>query len=245
LYVETHVRRQLGAVRAGLRLELLGTTEHEDCARIAAVEEELAARVTPLLGWRRVWGLIARLPTIAAAVPVVWVAAAIPTDGVSFEAPSDALQLAILVALYAWVVLVWPTIKLGFRVKRQIFAGGSDLSDPFFDPDEKVQWPMFDGASIYRRGDAPMSAVPEDVYAAEDAAFAALRRRKPPELPLDLLLSFLPYAAFATGAAVLTTLATSLSNGDLLTWDIWTLVVLVFPFFVLRNAWRSYKRRPR
>ena len=50
LYVETHVRRQLEAFRACLRLEFLGTTAPEDRDRIAALEEELARRVQPLGG---------------------------------------------------------------------------------------------------------------------------------------------------------------------------------------------------
>jgi hypothetical protein len=235
LYVETHVRRQLDALRRCLRLELLGTTAEDDRARLEAMENELANRVPPLLGWRRLAAFVARIPALAAAVPVVWAASVVPLDDVAFGSTGEAVLVFGAVALGVWVLVVSPAVKLGFRVKRAIFAGGQDVAHPFMDMDSQVVWSWFEGGSVYDR---------------ETAGFKALGRRKPSEPPLDMLLSFVPYVAFALLGLMTVGLVDSARNGfEGASWDtiggLWlVLVIFALPFLFVRNAWRNHGERP-
>lgn len=235
LYVETHVRRQLHALRACLLLELLGTTDEDDRVRLQAIESELSNRLPPLLGWRRLAAIVSRLPALAAAVPVVWAASVLPLDGISFASAGEALLIVGLGALGVWVLVVWPAVKLGFRVKRAIFAGGRDKAHLFLDSDDEVEWPRFEAASAYD---------------AESGAFDALERRKPSELPLDMLLSFVPYVAFALMGLMIVGLAQAARDGfEGFTWDMiggsWlVLVILLLPIAFVRNARQNYANRP-
>jgi hypothetical protein len=88
VYVETHVRKHLQAIRSRLRLELLGTTAPEDRDQVIALEADLAEQVGPLLGWRRIFGVITRLPPVAAALPLLFAAAAHRVSGGSPGKPS-------------------------------------------------------------------------------------------------------------------------------------------------------------
>jgi hypothetical protein len=237
LYVETHVRRQLEALRASLRLERLGTALAEDRARIDRIEDELGGRVPPLLGWRRLLALLARLPALAAAVPIVWAASILPVGDFSFGSVGSALLALGLTALAVWVLVVWPAMKLGFRVKRAIFAGGADLAHPFWDKPGEAQW-------------STLTESAPSVYAAEDAAFRALGRRKPAELPLDLLLSFVPYVSFAVLGLFVVGLVDAVRSGfEGYTWDslygVWVVPLIVaLPFAFVRNAVRNGRARP-
>jgi hypothetical protein len=47
LYVETHVRKHLQAIRSRLRLELMGTTAPKDRDQVMALEADLARQVEP------------------------------------------------------------------------------------------------------------------------------------------------------------------------------------------------------
>jgi hypothetical protein len=141
LYVETHVRKHLQAIRSRLRLELLGTTTSEDRDQITALEADLAGKVEPLLGWRRLAGVITRLPPVAAALPVLSAVAAFPVSGeISWQAVLDAVVVLVATAVVVWVLVVWPSICLGFRIKRAIFCGGRDLRHPLLFKREELQW---------------------------------------------------------------------------------------------------------
>ena len=150
LYVETHVRKHLQAIRSQLRLELLATTAPEERDQITSLEADLAGKVEPLLGWRRLVGVITRLPPVAAVLPVLSAVAAFPLGGeISWQAVLDAVVVLVATAVVVWVLLVWPSIRLGFRVKRAIFCGGRDLRHPLWSTPGEVQWEGFASAKVY------------------------------------------------------------------------------------------------
>jgi hypothetical protein len=190
VYVETHVRRQLGAIRERLRLARLDAGQTDDAPRIAALEGELESHEEPLLGWRRLGGLVARLPPVAAALPVLSAASAWPIAGDDVTENLDEAAIVLgATAVAVWVLVVWPSIRLGFRVKRAIFTGGHDLWHPLLDDYRAVTWGGFG---------TPMPEI--GVYAAEDAVYRILARRKPTEFPVDLALGIAPYLACAYSA---------------------------------------------
>ncbi len=189
-YVETHVRKQLQAIRACLRLELMGAAEAE-AKSITALEEELGRHVEPLFRWRRLVGLLARLPPVAAALPVLSAASVWLGEDFSTSRFVSALLVLAGTALALWLLVVWPSVRLGFRVKRVIFAGGSDLRHPLVNPDSDVEWEGFPEPKP-SKGDGRKSFPRINVYEAEDRAYRALGRRKPAEVPVDMLLGLTP-----------------------------------------------------
>jgi hypothetical protein len=194
-YVETHVRKQLQALRDCLRLELMGAPElHAD--RILALDGELARQVEPLFRWRRVVGLLSRLPTIAAAVPILTAASVWPlSEDVSVDDVVRALLVLAGTALAVWLLVVWPSLRLGFRVKRVILAGGRDLRHPLLNEYTVVEWEGF-----HRRSPGGVRPFPKNVYEAEDATYRALGRTKPAEIPVDMFLGLTPYLSIAFAA---------------------------------------------
>jgi hypothetical protein len=200
VYVETHVRKQLRAIRECLRLELIGSTPGLDgTERIAALEGDLEGAAEPLFRWRRFIGLAARLPPIAAALPVLAAASARPfAEDVSVDTVLSTLLWLVATALVLWILVVWPSIRLGFRVKRAIFAGGVDLRHPFLHEAGKVHWEGFRAPGFCddpaRSGETRPDFPTNNVYAGENDVFRALERhRKPAEVPLDLLFGLAPY----------------------------------------------------
>src|SRR6266508_103831 len=206
LYVETHVRKHLHAIRSRRKLELLGTTDPEERDQITALEADLAGKVEPLLGWRRLVGVITRLPPVAAALPVLSAVAAFPVGGeISWQAVLDAVVVLVATAVVVWVLVVWPSIRLGFRIKRAIFCGGPDLRHPLFNEPGELQWEGFASGKVYddagklwvdlfreaagrKQQQTTRQAFPtSSVYQAEDALYHALGRRKPGEVPVDML----------------------------------------------------------
>jgi len=215
VYVETHVRKQLQAIRNCLRLEFAGRAEDADRQWITALEQELERHLEPLFRWRRLAGLLARLPPVAAAVPILSAASAWPlADDVSPRTVRDAALVLAGTALALWILVVWPSIRLGFRVKRVICRGGKDLHHPFWNEAGEVAWKGFPAPAFVDDYDpddppharkerrkarkAPREFPAINVYEAENSVFRALGRRKPAEVPLDLLFAFVPYiwAAF-------------------------------------------------
>jgi hypothetical protein len=245
-YVETHVRKQLQAIRDCLRLELMGAPE-ADAERILVLDGELARHVEPLFRWRRLVGLLARLPTVAAAVPIVSAASVWPLrEDVSADDALYALLVLAGTTLAVWLLVVWPSLRLGFRIKRVIFAGGSDLRHPLVNPDSEVEWEGF-----HQRSGGGSREFPENVYEAEDEVYCALGRRKPVEIPVDMLLGLGPYLWIAYSAFFFWGLVDVIAEHRL--WEtvsdtpsgffIAAMLALV-PLFFPRYAARSYRLRP-
>jgi hypothetical protein len=114
-YAESHVHKQLQAIRGCLRLERLGASE-EVATALTSLEEALDGVVAPLFRWRRLAGLVARLPPIAAAVPVLTALWTWPlAKGVSPDAGRQALGAVVVTALGLWILVVWPSTQIGSR----------------------------------------------------------------------------------------------------------------------------------
>lgn len=268
LYVETHVRKHLLAIRSQLRLELLATTAPEEQERIRSLEADLAGKVEPLLGWRRLAGVITRLPPVAAVLPVLSAVAAFPVgDELSWQINLDSVVALVATAVVVWVLVVWPSIRLGFRLKRAVFCGGRDLHHPLWFSPGELRWLGFATAKVYDdagklwvelfrevtgrkqrqagRHDLPTGSV----YEAEDAVYQALGRRKPGEFPVDMLLGFPLYLWFAFAALVVIGLVETVASGFDVPASFWLLVPLallipMMPFQFVLQALRNYRLRP-
>jgi hypothetical protein len=267
LYVETHVRKHLQAIRSRLRLELLGTTAPEERDQIAALEADLAGKVEPLLGWRRLLGAITRLPPVAAALPVLSAVAALPAGGeISWQAVRDALVVLVATAVVVWILVVWPSIRLGFRIKRAIFCGGRDLRHPLLNEPGELQWEGFASGKLYddpdklwvdlfrevtgrKQQQTTRQAFPEvNVYQAEDALYQTLGRHKPGEVPVDMLLGLAPYLWFAFSGLVVVGLVQTVASGFDVPASFWfflpvAVLIPVLPFQLVLQAVRNYRLR--
>jgi hypothetical protein len=254
VYVETHVRKQLQAIQDCLRLIRLEAVGAEE-KKISALEEELEHHVKPLFRWRQLVGLVARLPPVAAALPVLSAALAWPlAEDVSPDDVRNAFLVLAGTALLLWVFIVWPSIRLGFRVKRAIFTGGTDLHHPLLDENREVTWEGFRAPSYYDDADGEkgkqMPFPNIDVYHAENDVFRGLRRRKPAEVPLDMLLGLAPYLWTAYSAFFVYGLITAVAAGDLLDRESPWLglflgaVLATIPVGFAFYGRRSYRKRP-
>ena len=267
LYVETHVRRHLLTILSQLRLELLGMTASEDRDHVKALESDLAGQVEPLLGWRRIAGVITGLPPVAAVLPVLFAAAAHSVGG-KFSGPAlwHTVFVLLTTTVVVWVLVVWPSIRLGFRIKRAIFCGGHDIRHPFFNKIEMLEWKGYVTAEADdhpnqlwvnpfrkragRKHQTTLHTFPEkNVYEAENALYTALDRRKPSEVPIDMLLSLAPYLLFAVSALLIFGVVQELASGGE-TASFWfmslplsaLIVVVIFQVVVLQTR-RNYRSR--
>jgi hypothetical protein len=255
VYVETHVRKQLRAIGACLRLELLGSAPGLDrTERIAALEKSLDGAAAPLFRWRRPVALVTRLPPIAAALPIIATAVVRPfAEGVSVHTVLWTFLWLAAIALVLWIFVVWPSIRLGFRVKRAIFAGGSDLRHLYWDKPDEIRWRGFRRPRFYddreRRGDREQPFPPINVYGRENDVFRALGRRKPAEVPLDLLFALTPYLRLVGAALFLYAVIDKVVRDPSLPASSW--VVLGFLSFVAvavivlspQQGTKNYRRR--
>jgi hypothetical protein len=166
-----------------------------------------------------------------------------------------------------WVLVVWPSIRLGFRIKRAIFCGGLDLLHPLLNDPGELQWEWFTSAKVYdnpnslwgelfremtgrkQRQNIRQDFPEEDVYQAEDALYDALGRRKPGEVPIDMLLGFTPYLWFAFAVLDVIGLVQIVASGfdlpalyDIFPLLVMVLIPLVFPRLVVQ-AVRNYRLR--
>ena len=312
LYVEVHVRRQLQTIRSCLALELFGTAVAEERQRIVTLDAELAECIGPLLGWRRLAGLLTRLPPVAAALPVVSAAFVWPVNGeVSAGDFIKALIMLGATGLTLWLLVVWPSVRLGFRTKRAILTGGRDFRHPLRNQPGELRWrwctvsrvydrpppadisillverlfgvglivwrffrvrrrtptavdrTVWDGATAIRpkrqrllrtmrqrllrtrRQSFPRT----NVYDLEDQVFELLGRRKPKEVPLDMLLGFTPYLCFAFAAVVVAALVDVAASGFDVDPRFWVvlpmlLLLVLVPFqAALQWIW-NYRLRP-
>lgn len=220
LYVETHVRNQLDHLVGCLRDEMLDPANEERLGPIVSSLEESAGRLT---SWKRVKGAFLRLPPVAAALPVLVTAATNPLTDVESREVIGAATVVVTSAVLAYCLFVWPSLSLGFRVKRAIFCGGVDLASPSSAHPGTATWRgfpvdeapprglMIDNLIHWRArrrarrapaagrqkpagGEHRLVEFPKtDVYRDENLLFAHLGRRKREEAPIDLVLSLFPY----------------------------------------------------
>lgn len=245
LYVETHVRKHLQTILAQLRLELLGMTASKDRDQVVALEADLAGKVEPLLGWRRIAGIITRLPLVAAALPLLLAAAVHSVGGtISGQTVWHTVVVLVETTVVIWVVVVWPSVRLGFRVKRAIFCGGKDIRHPLFNAPGGLQWKGF--ANRTQQHGASQD-FPKNIYDAENALYRTLGRRKPSEVPIDMLLSLAPYLLFAVSALVVFGAVQTVAGGDVPA-SFWfelpvAVLIVILPFLVFLQARSNYRLR--
>ena len=77
------MRDRLEAIRRCLQLELMAMPPADQADATKHLEDRLGEALEPLLGWRRLLGLVTRLPPVAAAVPVLSALASLPLGGTS------------------------------------------------------------------------------------------------------------------------------------------------------------------
>jgi len=139
LYVETHVRHQLRHLAGCLDDELLSALPPGD-ERLTALRDHLERRGGRPLSWDALRGLLVRLPPVAAALPVVAAALADPFGIGGRDDLARALGVLGITAAVVYVVAIWPSVRLGFRVKRAIFGGGVDMAQPLLYKPGKIVW---------------------------------------------------------------------------------------------------------
>jgi hypothetical protein len=139
LYVETHVRRQLRHLAGCLNDELLSALPPGD-ERLTALRDHLEQRGGRLLSWDALRGLLVRLPPVAAALPVVAAALADPFRVDGRDGLTHALGVLAVTAAVVYLVAIWPSVRLGYRVKRAIFSGGVDMAQPLLYKPGKIVW---------------------------------------------------------------------------------------------------------
>jgi hypothetical protein len=253
VYVQTHVRKQLLAIGDCLRLSLLDSTDADQTARLNALGDELDAHSAPLFRWRRLTGLVSRLPPVAAALPVVSAASAWPLAGeVTRRTLLEAFLVLLATALLLWIVVVWPSVRFGFRVKRVIFGGGVEAGRVRNGRIDTRLWYGFTVPRYNEDGsiaDEPKAFPTENVYLAENRVYDALERRKPAEVPLDLLLSFTPYIWTAYSIFFFWGLVNAITTHTLPEASSWGGLVIagglaLGPLFYPSGARRLYRNRP-
>jgi hypothetical protein len=198
LYLELHVRKRIETIQSALNREMLGGTSDER-ERLSACEAELARRVAPLRRWRTLGSLVSRLPPIAAAVPVLTALSVWPVEGdVDARAAVRALSVLGVTTVALWLLVVWPSVRLGFRVKRAILAGGRDLRHPIRHRPEWLEWCGYPAS----KGHPALPFPTTNVYELEKRVFA-LVGRKPTEVPLDMIFALGPYLLLAVCVLIL------------------------------------------
>jgi hypothetical protein len=185
---------------------------------------------------------------------------------VSWHTFRRAVIVLLATALVVWVLVVWPSIRLGFRIKRAIFCGGQDDRHPYFNDPGKLQWKGFATTKVYdddrklwvdlfreltgrKQRQAPRQPFPShNVYQAEDALYHVLGRRKRGEVPIDFLLSFVPYYWCAFSALVALSLVRTIATGNapISFWFFlpFTALLCLAPFQIVLQGVRNYRLRP-
>jgi hypothetical protein len=234
-YTQAHVHGRLRRIAELLSLQLLLDPEGDSATwygtQRAEIKEQLASPTT----WGRLRAIFARLPPVTAAVAILLTAIGGFVQGKSFDT-SSAIRAFVVLGVTAgvlWLLILWPSIRLGFRIKRAIFAGSIDLQHPLGTDPGSLEWEGFPSADVYRL---------------EREAFSLLKSRPPSEAPLDMLLSLPPYF-FLSASIFLWVIAIGLARQHEwaeLAKGVWLPILLtIFLGVVGRNAPRNYKNRCR
>jgi hypothetical protein len=142
--------------------------------RLSALSARLKQPGEAVSGWGRLREAAARLPSVTVAIPIIAGAVTAFLQGKTVDA-KGILRAALLLSITAflvWLLFVWPSIRLGFRVKRAIFAGGQDLRNPLMNNPGEVQWQHRTGTRLYE--DAQLVRWPNKVSYLFDRPWKAL-----------------------------------------------------------------------
>jgi hypothetical protein len=119
-----------------------------------------------------------------------------------------------------------------------------------YDDPSKLWVDLFREVAGRKQQQATRQAFPtSSVYQAEDALYHALGRRKPGEVPIDMLLAFAPYLWFAFSGLVVVALVQTVTSGfdvPAPVWFVLPVAVLIpfLPFQLVLQAVRNYRLRP-
>ena len=141
LYVQTHIRSQIRRLIEAVDLELLARRPAE-AGGLSELRGRLETYRESLMSWGRLKSFVARLPPLTAAVPVVTGALAASVTGETVSARSVLRAILVLgvTAAVIYALFLWPSVRLGFRVKRAIFSAGTDLRHPFLYSPGELRW---------------------------------------------------------------------------------------------------------
>jgi hypothetical protein len=142
LYVQSHVRKQVRRAKRSMELELISRDDDGERTRLASLTARLKQDDDGALGWGRLKEIAARLPPITAAIPIVAGAVTAFVQGQAIDAKGllRAVVFLSIIGFLVWLLFVWPSIRLGFRVKRAIFTGGEDLRHPLLNAPGEATW---------------------------------------------------------------------------------------------------------
>jgi hypothetical protein len=234
IYAEIHVRRQLRHILRLLDREALRVGRDDETLRYRDLRAQLRDHADRVTSWPGLARVIRALPIVPAttALLAAWYI------GVGAGRPSGAQVVGALLAVALLMVnlqilLVAPSIRLGFRAKRALFnRGTTDIGPLVMGKKEalgsRIQWKTLWKVNGYRL---------------EDEVFEALGWAKRREPPLDLFLS-LPHLGFPITAAVFFGAAAVSQNSD----EFWGSLVLAFLFLLgevllLRAQWHIFRQR--
>jgi hypothetical protein len=181
LYLQSHVRKQVRRASRSVDLELLSRDNPDERARLSGLSARLKQPDEAAFGWGRLRAIAARLPPVTAAIPIVAGAVTALFQGQSVDARGAlrAVTLLAITGFCVWLLFVWPSIRLGFRAKRAIFTGGTDLRHPLWNNPGELGWQYRMGTRLYE--DAQLVKWPDAVSYLPDipwkGLFAALSPR--------------------------------------------------------------------
>jgi hypothetical protein len=174
LYLHSHVRKQLRRAARAVDLELLACDDAGERRQLSALSSRLKQHHEGALGWGRLREIAARLPPVTAAIPIVAGAVTAFLQGQAVDARGvlRAVALLSITGFLVWLLFVWPSIRLGFRVKRAIFAGGKDLRHPLWNNPGVLQWQHRRSALLYE--DAELVKWPDQLSYVPDRPWKGL-----------------------------------------------------------------------
>jgi hypothetical protein len=202
--VQTHVRKQLLGLVAILDIEGVSIDSEPAVQRVREIRSRLDEISARLLSWSRLKGILVRFPLVSTSLSLIGGtigALAIGGSDVSTGSSDQLVAAAKYVgtaAFFAYFWVVVPSLALGFGVKRALFAGGTEIADAFSWQSSRHTWQGFPATNVYE---------------AEDRVFRVLGRRKRTEVPLDIILHFLPYLFAAMTLLFLATVAVRALDG--------------------------------
>jgi hypothetical protein len=174
LYLHSHVRKQLRRAARAVDLELLPRDDAEERKRLSLLSDRLKRPDEGVFGWGRLREIAARLPPVTAAIPIVAGAVTAFLQGQAVDARGVLRAVALLstTGFLVWLLFVWPSIRLGFRVKRAILAGGKDLSHPLWNNPGELRWQFRRSARLYE--DAELVRWPDQLSYLPDRPWKGL-----------------------------------------------------------------------
>src|ERR1043165_3483303 len=251
LFVESHIRKTIDLLLNPLRIEAISLDEaNPDAKRFAVWTKQLKETRESLRTWGSAHSLLTRAPFVSLLLPFI-PPILLSLSGFDVSGPDkivesfialyqrlgssivSGLTMVATLVFFLYSILVPAVVRFGFRCKRAIFAAGTTDDYHLFGKSviNKVEkWENFPSANIYHL---------------ERAVFEALEMRKPDEFPLDLVLTPVPYIAFALACLITFLVVNDLRVGKIPHPMQWGLFLFVWAVTanVVNKARKYYRRR--